>query len=92
MRTLELADTGVEVCGLAVVSAPSLLGAFAGAVVSCAVDDNPTSISANRAAEPTTEVVFMSASSFISSRGPGCVQKSLEIWEATRTTAFCTPA
>jgi hypothetical protein len=29
---------------------------------SCALDDKPTSISVNRAAVPTAEVVFMSAS------------------------------
>jgi hypothetical protein len=60
MRTLELAETVAAGCGLALASL--LAGSLAGVVTSCALDDNPTSISAERAAVLIADVVFMSAS------------------------------
>ena len=60
MRTFELAETVFAGCGLGLAS--PLSGALAGVTASCALDDNPTSIRANRAAVLAAEVVFMSAS------------------------------
>lgn len=69
MRTLEFVETGVEGSELLLTAASSLLAAVAGAMGSCALDDNPTSIHANRAVVLIAEVVFMSASFFNSGRG-----------------------
>jgi hypothetical protein len=55
-----------------VVAASSLLGA-AGATGSCALDDNPKSINANRAVVLIVELVFMSASFSIPAGDFSCV-------------------
>jgi hypothetical protein len=73
---LELVDTGTEGWEL-VVAASSLLGA-AGATGSCALDDNPQSVNANRAVVLIAELVFTSASFSIPAGDFTCV---LTFWE-----------
>ncbi len=76
MRTLELADTGTEGSAV-VVAASSPLGA-AGATGSCALDDKPKTMSANRAVVLIAELVFTSASFSIPAGDFSCV---LSLWK-----------
>jgi hypothetical protein len=76
MRILEWLATAVEGCELTVSVAPalSLAVVFSDATGSCAADDSPTSIHANRAAVLIPEMVRMSASSFIPAGDFDCLQ------------------